>query len=654
MLRQIALISEHASPLATLGGVDSGGQNVYVAHLGRQLAQLGYRVDIFTRRDHAALEEIVNLSEGLRVVHVAAGPPQFVAKEDMLPWMDQFTTSIIQFIVQHGSYDVVHANFFMSGLVAMRLKRVLGLPFAITFHALGRKRRLYQSGADRFPDERLLIESQIMAEADAVIAECPEDKNDQITLYGVDRRRIRMVPCGFDPGELWPIDRSVARERLGLDAEEPLIVHVGRLVPRKGVDTAIEGFARLVQHHGLCARMLVVGGDSDKPDPVVTPEIGRLVNVAARAGVADRVVFTGRRGRNVLRYYYSAGDVFVTTPWYEPFGITPVESMACGTPVIGSKVGGIRYTIRHGETGYLVPPKDPAATARRMAMILSKPGLRDQMGAAAVIRVNQLFTWDKVGEQVAAILEEIAPKERSTLVAGETFPSPSYAEVSSQGNNGSSQGNNGFNGHRRKNGTKRSPAIFLDKDGTLVENVPYNVDCSKLSFAAGAAEAARSLAESGYKIVVVTNQSGVAHGYFDRRAVHRVRRKLREMLATENVPFAGFYYCPHHPAGVVAEFAVACDCRKPRPGMITRAAEELQIDLTQSWLIGDTLDDVEAAHRAGCRAILVANGGETAWELSPLRSPDVIVANLTSAARQILSRLHGAEIVGPTSLEAAR
>lgn len=428
MSKHIALISEHASPLSALGGVDSGGQNVYVAQVARHLTRLGYVVDVFTRRDDESLETVVDLGHGLRVVHVPAGPATFVPKEEMLPLMPAFTRWMEDFVYLHGGYDLIHANFFMSGQVAADLKVTLGTPFVVTFHALGKVRLMHQGGSDRFPRDRVAIETRVMQQADAIIAECPQDEEDQCILYGADPAKIRVAPCGFDRDELWPLGRVAARAHLKLDVDTPLVVHVGRMVQRKGVDTAIEGFARMIQDHGIASRMIVVGGESDDPDPQLTPEIGRLQTLAEELDVAHLVTFTGRRGRHELRYYYSAADVFITTPWYEPFGITPVEAMACGTPVIGSEVGGIKYTVVHGQTGFLVPPNEPQVIGRRLAELLARPQLRDRMGQAALKRANQLFTWERVTAQIADVFEEVlarpVPASRSAAGLANVLWSP--------------------------------------------------------------------------------------------------------------------------------------------------------------------------------------------------------------------------------------
>ena len=407
-MQSIALISDHASPLAAAGGIDAGGQNIYVAQLARQLAALGYRVDVFTRRDSEKLQEVLHWHPGVRVVHVPAGPPRHVRKEELLPYMEDFARWVCDFARANGGYRVAHANFFMSGIAAEELRRCLGIPMVVTFHALGRVRRLHQGDADQFPAERIAIEERIIAEADGIVAECPQDRDDLTSLYGADARRIAVIPCGFDRSEFWPITKPFARRALGLAASgEPIVVNVGRLVPRKGLDNIIRGAAQLARRHRIRTRVLIVGGNSDLPDPAATPEIARLQALAEALGVGASVTFTGRRSREFLKLYYSAADLFVTTPWYEPFGITPLEAMACGTPVIGSDVGGIRYSVAEGVTGHLVPPNDPEALAERMAGLLREPWRMRELGRAGIQRVHAQFTWKKVAREVSGLYESV-------------------------------------------------------------------------------------------------------------------------------------------------------------------------------------------------------------------------------------------------------
>lgn len=398
MKKKIAFISEHASPLAVLGGVDSGGQNVYVAETAKHIARLGYEIDIFTRRESADAPEVVDWLPGIRVVHVEAGPQQYVPKEELLQYMPLFRQHMMSFMKKnHVSYQLIHANFFMSALVAMEIKQRMNIPFAVTFHALGQVRKIYQGNSDRFPAERISIEKKIVRHADRIIAECPQDKEDLMRYYHAPQERIVVAPCGFSDLEFYPVQQQKAREALGLDPKEKILLQLGRMVPRKGVDNVIRALARLIEQ-GKRYRLMIVGGESDNPDPAATPEIGRLQQLAAAEGVEDFVTFTGRRSREVLKYYYSAADVFITTPWYEPFGITPLEAMACGTPVIGSAVGGIKYTVVDGKTGFLVPPNEPLVLAEKILQLTGSNTLLDKMKRNAITHVNRFFTWARVSE----------------------------------------------------------------------------------------------------------------------------------------------------------------------------------------------------------------------------------------------------------------
>jgi len=428
--RRIALVSDHASPLAAPGSIDCGGQNVYVAQLARELALAGHQVDVFTRRDAIGQKQVVPWLDGLRVINVPAGPAHHVPKEQMLPHVEAFARFVTRFARhQPAPYDIVHANFFMSGMVARHLKQALGIPFVITFHALGQVRRLAQGAADAFPPARVRIESMLMQQADRIIAECSQDRQDMERLYGASPARIAVAPCGFDPDELWPMDRVAARSLLGLERARFTVLQLGRIVPRKGVDTVIEAMALLRAQHGIDAQLLVVGGktgidwskDAAGKDTAGKlrgagrdgPELARLQAVAQRLGIGADVHFVGQQPRDALRHYYGAADVFVTTPWYEPFGITPVEAMACARPVIGAEVGGIKSTVVDGSTGYLVPSRDPQAVAERLATLQRNPGLARAMGEAGLRRAGLHYTWRIVARQVAAVYAAVLADARA-------------------------------------------------------------------------------------------------------------------------------------------------------------------------------------------------------------------------------------------------
>jgi len=412
----IALISEHASPLAVAGGIDAGGQNIYVANVARQLARLGHAVDVFTRREAAAVRRVEEWEDGVRVVHLNAGPREPLPKESLLPHMGEFASGLLRFCLAesergHG-YAMLHANFFMSGLAALAVRKALRIPLVTTFHALGRIRRLHQGTSDGFPDERFAIEERLVRQSDRVIAECPQDRDDMVEFYDGDPARISVVPCGFDADEFPLVDRNVARARLGMASDAFTILQLGRLVPRKGIDNVIRAVARLRERVRDDVRLYVVGGNADDPDERATPEIARLRGIARSEGVDEWVTFVGRRDRPLLHLYYQAADVFVTTPWYEPFGITPVEAMACARPVIGAAVGGIRTTVIDGVTGCLVPPRDPAAVAEKLEFLMRHTAVAEAMGRAGRKRAFSAFTWQGVARSLAGIYADIASEWR--------------------------------------------------------------------------------------------------------------------------------------------------------------------------------------------------------------------------------------------------
>ena len=416
----IAFLSEHASPLALLGGADAGGQNVYVDEVSRHLAAYNFRVDVFTRRDSKDLPEIVELAPGVRVVHLTAGPARYLPKDDLWPHMPTFHDALLDFATRNGArYALIHGNFWMSGWVAARLGQRLGIPVIQIFHAMGQTKQREQGGADTSPACRIAVEHEIIQRVDRLIAQCPSERAELVGDYGADARKIALIPSAVDATLFSPIDRDVARRRIGLNLAGPVIGYIGRMLPRKDVRNIVRALALLrtsspADDPDRQARLLVVGGETADPDPLATPEIGALLRLAAELGVSDRVIFTGKQPRERLRDYYCASDVVVTTPWYEPFGLTPLEAMACGRPVVGSHVGGIAFTVVDGKSGYLVPPRDPEALAHRLRMLLADPVSAGRMGRIARRRVEREFTWEQVAQRTAALYESLlAARQRS-------------------------------------------------------------------------------------------------------------------------------------------------------------------------------------------------------------------------------------------------
>lgn len=411
-MKTIAMISEHASPLSSEGSVDSCGQNVYVAQLARHLCSRGCRVDVFTRRSDPLLPPIVDICSNMRLIHVPAGPAAPVDKEALLPMMDEFSDYLYRFIGhEERRYDLIHANFFMSGYAALRSAEAFDLPLVMSFHTLGQVHRLHRSGDDHFPPQRIAIETMLAHRATRLIASCAQDRSDLITHYQADPRRIDIVPRGFDPRELPSMTREQARTALGWDPERYTLLYLGRIVPHKGIDNVIRSLALLREQHGIDAQLVVAGGNSETPDPRLTPEIGRLAAIAGTVGVRDHLHFIGRHGRDYLSYLHHAADVFVTTPWYQAFDIAAVEAMACGVPVVGT-----RGTVSDGVTGRVVPPHDPVALAAALAELGRSPALREKLGRAAQRRVRSAYSWKRVARAMLDVYGRAAhrPATRSS------------------------------------------------------------------------------------------------------------------------------------------------------------------------------------------------------------------------------------------------
>jgi glycosyltransferase involved in cell wall biosynthesis len=326
--------------------------------------------------------------------------------------MPEFRDNLFRFAAdQEIRYDLVHAHFWMSGWVGRELKRQWNIPLVQTFHALGIIKRIHQGQADTSPEERLGIERQIVAEANRVIATCPAEQEDLQHYYEGNAERISIIPCGVNTELFHPIDRRQARKEVGLDPEEKVVLYVGRVLPRKGIDNVVQGFAELAQRVSYPLRLVIVGGETDSALPENDPELGRLAEIASNLGIRPRVEFAGRRAQAVLPFYYSASDVCVTTPWYEPFGMVPLEAMGCGIPVIAAMVGGLKYSVVDAVTGYLVPPKDPSSLANRLELLLAHDDLRLRLGSNAQKRVERWFTWPTVSTRIAEVYETLLKQD---------------------------------------------------------------------------------------------------------------------------------------------------------------------------------------------------------------------------------------------------
>ena len=397
------MVSEHASPLATLGGVDSGGQNVHVASLAVGLGALGHQVVVHTRRESPLQPDTVSLAPGVDVVHVDAGPARPMPKDELFGHMDQFAAALAR-CWRRWRPDLVHAHFWMSGWAAQEAAWPLGIPLVQTFHALGVVKRRHQGPKDTSPPERFSVEERLALTADHVIATC-SDEAFELARMGCSAGRTSIVPCGVDVDLFRP--DPAARPRLG--RRRRLLV-VSRLVERKGIGDAVRALAEVE------GAELVVAGGPPSSELASDPEATRLTQLARRLGVVDRVELRGQVERPQLPALYRSADVVVCVPWYEPFGIVPLEAMACGVPVVATAVGGQVDTVVDGVTGVHVPPRYPDALTQALVGLLADRRRRGSLGRAGVERARGRYSWPRVSAATLASYQRLVGTPRTAAV----------------------------------------------------------------------------------------------------------------------------------------------------------------------------------------------------------------------------------------------
>jgi D-inositol-3-phosphate glycosyltransferase len=391
---------QRAHPAGLLGSVDAGGQNVHVAELAAALARRGVQVTVHTRRDDPSLPARVRLTDGVLVEHVDAGPPRPVPKDELLPYMGAFARVLLRSWTASPP-ALVHAHFWMSGLAAIGAGRRLRLPVVQTFHALGVVKRRHQGDRDTSPPERLAKEAAIARNADHIIATC-SDEVFELARLGADAHRISVVPCGVDLSRFRP-DGPVAPRQAGMRR----IVVVSRLVERKGIGNAITALA------SLPGTELVIAGGPPRALLCDDPDARRLGALAADLGVADRVTMLGHLDHAEVPALLRSADAVVCAPWYEPFGIVPLEAMACGVPVVATAVGGLVDTVVDGVTGLHVPPRRPALLAAALAALLADPRRRAAFGRAGAERAKLRYGWDRIAASTLDVYARTLGANRS-------------------------------------------------------------------------------------------------------------------------------------------------------------------------------------------------------------------------------------------------
>jgi D-inositol-3-phosphate glycosyltransferase len=414
MSLRVAMLSVHTCPLAALGGKETGGMNVYVRELARELARMRVRADIFTRSQNPTIPRVVRVADGVRVVHLPAGPQGPVAREAVHDHLDEFVDGVEAFRLEHGvDYDLIHGHYWLSGAVGLALRERWGVPLVQMFHTLGRlKNDASRDGTEREPLLRIAEETRIVGAADRLVAATAIERSHLVSRYGADPERIAVIPCGVDTTLFTPGDQAAARAALGLD-DRPRLLYVGRLAPIKGLTTLLDGMARLRQA-GSRAHLCIVGGDADEPLNGHEGELrARLTDLALQ----DVVTFVGAQPQECLRDWYVAADATVLPSYYESFGMVALEAMACGSPVVASRVGGLQTTVRDRITGVLVPDHDPAALVEALERVLEDGALRRRLGREGV-RWAALHQWPCVAEAVCREYAALAAPAALLLDAG--------------------------------------------------------------------------------------------------------------------------------------------------------------------------------------------------------------------------------------------
>lgn len=407
---RIAMLSVHSSPLARLGGKEAGGMNVYVRELARELGQQGVSVDIFTRSQERAAPTVVPLSRSVRVINLHTGPAAPYDKNWVLTYLPEFVSRVRCFADgQDLAYDIIHSHYWLSGEAGVRLQRSWGIPVIHMFHTLGAmKNNVARSTEETETSQRIALERRLMHEVDGIVAATPLDRAHMVWHYGADAERISVIPCGVDLQHFQPRPQEEARLRLGLAADQRILLCVGRMEPLKGMDCLIRALALLHSRQpGWCdtVRVVLVGGAPEEHPGQWNAEQRRLAALRAELGIAGAVRFVGAQPQQILPDYYAAADAVVVPSHYESFGMVALEALACGAPVVASNVGGLSSTIEDGRSGLLVPHDDPDALANRLALVLTDEQQRATLRAAARQRALS-YGWSSIARKILRLYSE--------------------------------------------------------------------------------------------------------------------------------------------------------------------------------------------------------------------------------------------------------
>ncbi len=415
---RVAMLSVHTCPLAVLGGKEAGGMNVYVRELSRELGRRGIQVDVFTRTQNLITPLTHTLSENARIIHLPAGPRKPYNKNEVVKYIPQFVDNIINFQQEEKkSYNLIHGHYWLSGLAGVRLREKWNVPVVQMFHTLAHlKNATARNEAEREPELRAVHEAELMQKVDRIIAATPVEKAQLSWKYNAPADKIESIPCGVDLKLFRPYPQAEARARLGLTAKR-IVLLVGRIDPIKGVDVLIEAARRLIAERGWEAedfQVLVVGGGSrDGQDE--NPESQRLRALVQQLNLQEQIRFLPSAPQPQMPLYYSAADVTVMSSHYESFGMAALESQACGTPVVASRVGGLPYAVQDKCSGLLFEDNDAEALGDQLALLLDNPIYRRTLGVQAAVRAEQ-FGWRVIADRMLEVYQDLtAPISREAL-----------------------------------------------------------------------------------------------------------------------------------------------------------------------------------------------------------------------------------------------
>jgi D-inositol-3-phosphate glycosyltransferase len=413
------MLSYHTCPLATLGGKDTGGMNVYVRDLTRYLGPLGIQVDVFTRSQDEHVPHVLHdLRYGNRVVHVRAGPEIPLPKQELVNHIPEFIAGIEDFAVSKNlRYDLIHSHYWTSGLAALELADLWDVPVIHMFHTLGVMKQRVAQAEDNLEDEnRMQGEQEILRRVDRVVAATLAELAQLQWLYQANTKKIAVIPPGVDLSRFYPIPPDEAKEFIGVPPCDRMLLFVGRIEPLKGIDTLLDAICLMrdegvFKERSLC--LSIIGGDPEVDPNGMSAEMSRIQDLRAEHGLDDLVTFLGKRSQDTLPYYYSAAEAVVVPSQYESFGMVALEAMACGTPVVASQVGGLAFLVQDGVTGFTVPTSDPGALAERLTALIEDPGLRKRMGEDAASFARE-YSWDVIARQIVKLYEEVHKRKQET------------------------------------------------------------------------------------------------------------------------------------------------------------------------------------------------------------------------------------------------